>query len=108
MRAKILIPVAVAALALGAVPAAPAVTIGNGLIAALHSQAPLAEAVARKDKQRSCQAADERQRVKLPGPTVAGSTERRSATVACEQPPRSNLNIGNLKAAEASALIAAG
>ena len=72
MRAKHLIPVAVAVLALAAVPAAPAVTIGNGLIAALHSQAPLAEAVARKDKQRSCQAADERQRVKLPGPTAAG------------------------------------
>jgi len=110
MRAKRLsVPVAVAALALAAVPVAPAVTLPNGLLAALHSTATTTAAVSAKSKQRSCQAGDERSRIKIAGPEPARETERRSATVACEQPPRGNLNLnGGLKGAEASALVAAG
>ena len=115
MRAKRLsIPVAVAILALGAVPGASArssVTIANGVLAALHAHATVSQAVEREGtrKVRSCQAGDDRSRVKLPGPTVATETERRAATLACEQPPRSNLNLNDgLKNAQAAALIAAG
>ena len=112
MRAKHLkqlsVPVAVAALALGAAPVAPAVTIPNGLLSALQSRSLAADAVVQqKARQRSCQASD-RNRIKLAGPEPVRETERRSATVACEQPPRSSPNLNGLKGAEASALIAAG
>jgi hypothetical protein len=110
MRAKRLsLPVAVAAVALAAVPSAPAVTIGNGLLATLHAHATVGDVVSRKHNLRSCQAGDDRSRVKLPGPALTQETERKSSTVACEQPPKSGLNLnGGLKGAEASALIAAG
>ena len=110
MRAKRLsLPVAVAALALVAVPSAPAVTIGSGLLAALHAHATASEVVSQKHKLRSCQAGDERNRVRLPGPKITRETERKAATVACEQPPKSGLNLnGGLKGAETSALLAAG
>jgi hypothetical protein len=119
MRAKNLL-LAVALLASIAAPAALAresVTIGAGVVAALQSQAQhvhltgvsVGRAVARKDRLRSCQAGDRRRNVHLPGPTAAGETERKAATVACEQPPRGNLDLsGGLKNAQASALIAAG
>jgi hypothetical protein len=109
MRAKHLsVPFAVAALALAAVPVAPAVTLPNGLLAALRSPATTT-AVSAKSKQRSCQAGDKRSQIKLAGPEPVRETERRSATVACEQPPKGNLSLnGGLKGAEASALAAAG
>ena len=110
MRAKRLsLPVVVAALALAAAPTAPAVTIGNNLLAALHAHATTADVVSRKGKLHSCQAGDDRSRVKLPGPQITRETERKASTVACEQPPKSGLNLGGgLKSAEASALIAGG
>ena len=104
--------VVLALLALTAAPAVLAkgsVTIEARLEVALQGlQANLAPvALAHKDKLRSCQAAAPRSRIKLPG--SAGETERRAATVACEQPPRSNLDLsGGVKAAEASALVSAG
>jgi hypothetical protein len=110
MRAKRLsLPVAVAALALAAAPSAPAVTIGDKLLAALHAHATAGEVVSRKSKLHSCQAGDDRNRVRLPGPELTRETERKAATVACEQPPKGGLDLnGGLKGAEASALIAAG
>lgn len=110
MRAKRLsLPVAVAALALVAVPSAPAVTIGSGLVAALHAHATAADVVSRKHKLHSCQAGDDRSRVRLPGPKLTRETERKASTVACEQPPKGGLNFnGGLKGAETSALLAAG
>jgi hypothetical protein len=111
MRAKHLsIPVAVAALALAAAPVAPAVTLPGGLLAALHARASASDAVAQKNgRRRSCQAGDERSRIRLAGPEPVRETERRSATLACEQPPKTEINLnGGLKGAEASALVAAG
>src|SRR5262249_42173505 len=109
MRAKRLSgPVAVAAPALAAGPAAPAVPPPHGLLGALRAPATTTD-VSAKSKQRSCQAGDERSRIRLAGPEPARETERRSATVACEQPPKGNLSLnGGLKGAEASALVAAG
>jgi hypothetical protein len=115
MRAKRLsIPVALAVVALGAVPGASArssVTLPSGVLAALHAHATVSQAVNRsgKRKVRSCQAGDDRSRIRLPGPTVATETERRAATLACEQPPKSGLNLNDgLKNAQAAAMIAAG
>jgi hypothetical protein len=113
MRAKHLsVPVAVAALALAAAPVAPAVTLPAGLLTALHSssRATVSDVGTQKSsKRRSCQVGDERSRIKLAGPEPVRETERRSATTACEQPPKSNLNLNSgLKGAEASALVAAG
>jgi hypothetical protein len=111
MRAKHLsVPVAVAALALAAAPVAPAVNLPGGLLAALHSRSLATDVAAQKSgKRRSCQAGDDRARIRLAGPEPVRETERKSATTACEQPPKSNLNLnGGLKGAEASALVAAG
>jgi hypothetical protein len=105
--------VALAILALAVAPAALAketVTIDSGLMARLQvAYAVPATAVARKDHVRSCQVGASRSRIKLAGASSAGETERKASTVACEQPPRSNLNLsGGLKGAEASAIAAAG
>ena len=113
MRTKVA-TVVLATLALAAAPAAVAkgsVTIEPRLAFALEGlTAKLAPVVLQhKDKLRSCQVAAPRSRIKLPGSSSAGETERRASTVACEQPPRSNLNLsGGIKAAEASALVSAG
>jgi hypothetical protein len=99
----------VALIALAATPAALAkssVTIDAQLIAALHgAPAQLTPVVLkRKDKMRSCQVAAARSR--LPGAT---ETERRAATVACEEPALGNLNVASaLKSAEAGSLAATG
>ena len=111
MRAKHLsVPVAVAALALAAVPVAPAVNVPGGLLTALHSRSLATDVAARKSSKRhSCQASDNRSRIRLAGPEPVRETERRSATLACEQPPKSSINLNSgLKGAEASALVAAG
>jgi hypothetical protein len=106
--------------ALTAPPAALAkgsVTIGSGTLAALRS-APAQPVPAhltsaqlaprKKDSLHSCQAGDRRSHVRTNASPV-GETERKAAVVACEQPPRSGLNLsGGMKGAEASALIAAG
>jgi hypothetical protein len=102
------------AFALAAAPAALAkgsVTIEARLVLPLHALSGQITPIAleHKDKLRSCQAAAPRSRVRLPGSSSAGETERRASTVACEQPPLSNLNLsGGLKAAEAGALASAG
>lgn len=107
MRRKAVTAV-IALLALAAAPSALAkgsVTIDTRLISALKvSSAAVPVALERKDRLRSCQVGASRSRV--PG---ASETQRKAATVACEQPPRSNLNLpGGLKAAEAGALAAGG
>jgi hypothetical protein len=108
MRRKAAIA-AVALLALAAAPSAlarGAVAIPGPLVGALKGLAPAAvpAALTRKDKLRSCQAGAPRSRVR-----GTNETERRGATVACEEPTRPNLNVGSgLKAAEAGAIAAGG
>jgi len=100
------VSVAIASLVLAAAPAALArgtLSIETAQLTPLHV-AQLAPAVARKETQRSCQAGASRSRIHAGNATV-----RRSSTVACEQPPRSNLNLsGALKGAQAAAVAAAG
>ena len=92
-------------LALAAAPAGfarVALSIGSAQLVPLRL-AP-APASARKEIQRSCQVGASRARAR-----AAGQTERRSSTVACEQPPRSNLDLsGALRGAQAAAVAAAG
>jgi hypothetical protein len=113
MRAKhVLVPLFLAALVLAVAQAASArgsVTIRGAVLAKLHLHATTGQVVSRKHRLHSCQTGDRDARVKLPGPSAVGETERKAATVACEQPPRSDLNLSSgLKSAETSALIAAG
>lgn len=100
-----------ALLALVAAPAAVArstVTIAPSTLSVLRASGTASD-VARKDTRRSCQAGASRSRVRLPGPAAVGETERRSSSVACEQPPRSHVNVaGALNSAEAGAIAAAG
>lgn len=99
------VPVTLAVLALAAAPAASARSALSIEPARLvPSAAAHLTPAAKKESRRSCQAGASRSRVR-----AAGETERRSSTVACEQPPRSNLNLsGALKAAQAAAVAAAG
>jgi hypothetical protein len=99
----------VALLALAATPSALArgtVTINSRIVAELKGLPLPAVPVAltRKDHSRSCQVGASRSAVR-----PANETERKAATVACEQPPRSTINLpGGIKAAEAGALAAGG
>jgi hypothetical protein len=98
MRTKAAIAV-VALLAVAGPPAALArgtVTIDGRIVAALkgHVWKPVPVVIKSKDKIRSCQAGASKSRVRLPGP--AGETVRKASTVACEQPPRSEVNVASL------------
>ncbi len=98
------VPVALAALVFAAAPAAfarGAFSIETAQLAPLRLAPP---AAVKKETRRSCQAGASRSRIRM-----AGETARRSSTVACEQPPRSNLDLsGALKSAQAAAVAAAG
>jgi hypothetical protein len=111
MRARHLsIPVAVAALALGAAPVAPAVTIAPKLLASLQARpvfATVPGVVTRKDRLRSCQAGTGN-RAGTQAVGRAGETQRRASTVACEQPPRSVPNLPGLSNAQTAGVLAAG
>jgi hypothetical protein len=110
MRSK-LASAAIALVAFAAAPSALAsgtVTIAPGLVDTLRVSTAATEVV-RKDNRRSCQAGASRSRVRLPGPSSAGETERRASAVACEQPPRSQPNLsGALSSAETGAIATAG
>jgi hypothetical protein len=104
----LLIAVALAALALAATPVAPAVTIAPKLLATL-SLHPVSTTVVvqQKDKLRSCQVGDgHRAHARSAG--RAGETQRRAATVACEQPPRSTPTLSGLSNSETGAVLGAG
>ncbi|MBV8080307.1 MAG: hypothetical protein JO186_08030 [Actinobacteria bacterium] len=104
----IILVAAVALASLAAAAGASAVTIASSRLTVLASP-PVPVTVSRKDTRRSCQVAASKARVRLPGPSSAAETERRASTVACEQPPRSNLGLsGALKGAEAGAIAVAG
>src|ERR1700674_1061065 len=107
MRTKAVAAV-VALLALAATPAALAkgsVTIDGRLAASLKGpRAQLAPVtLTRRDHLRSCQVGANQARFR-----AATETERKAATVACEQPANANLNLSRLKAIEAGALAANG
>jgi hypothetical protein len=109
MRARHLsLPIAAAALALTATPVAPAVTIAPKLLATLGPQPVLKvdTTLTRKDRLRSCQVGDGK-RAHAQSAGRAGETQRRAATVACEQPPRSTPKLG-LSNAQAAAVLGAG
>lgn len=59
-------------------------------------------------QERSCEAGKTKSRVRVGGSNRLGQVERKGAVVACEQPPRSILNVNGLKSTEANALTAAG
>jgi hypothetical protein len=59
-------------------------------------------------QERSCEAGKTKSRVRVGGSHRLGQVERKGAVVACEQPPRSILNVSGLKSTEANALTAAG
>jgi hypothetical protein len=106
MRAATIVVALFALLAAPATLAKATVSVEGQLIAALRGGHLLGTPIAatRKDSLRSCQAGAERSRAR-----AATETERRASTVACEQPPRSNLSLSSgLKSAEASAIAAAG
>jgi hypothetical protein len=101
-------------LALTAAPAALAkgsVTIGSDTLKALrapHTTLVTVSVTKKKDTLRSCQAGDRRSHVRTSASPL-GETQRQAATVACEQPPRSELNFSNgMKHAQSAALAAAG
>jgi hypothetical protein len=88
-----------------------AVTVDVGPGAGLfRGIAPIrAVAVASTETQeRSCEAGKAKSRVRVGGSNRLGQAERKGAVVACEQPPRSILNVTGLKSAETNALTAAG
>ena len=57
-------------------------------------------------QERSCEAAKSKSRVQTARLNRLGQVERKTATVACEQPPRSILNVPSLKNTEATAITA--
>lgn len=99
---------------LASVVAAPAalartsVTVDVGpAIGLFRGIAPLHTTVAAgvgQSQERSCEA----RRSKSPSSTGLGRTTRKGSVVACEQPPRSSLNLTNLKHTEANAIAALG
>jgi hypothetical protein len=101
--------VALAALATAsAAPAKNTVTIGGSFVKPLRPAA-VPTPVAAKDTRHSCQAGASRKRIILPGPASVSETERKAAVVACEQPPRSHLNVsGALQTAQTGGIAAVG
>jgi hypothetical protein len=89
------------AVLLAAAPAAFAratVTVDVGPATGFFRGIPLIKTVAVGSKSR----------VRVGGSNRLGQVERKGAVVACEQPPRSILNVNGLKSTEANALTAAG
>jgi len=69
-----------------------------------HLAALLLHRPAHVDRTRSCQAGPRESQARAPGPSAIGERERRGATVACEQPPRSQqqpLGLGQIQSATA-------
>ena len=99
---------------LAAVPAAFAratVTIDVGPAVGLFRGSSPVQTVAagsNETQERSCEAGKTKSRVRVGGSNRLGQVRRKGAVVACEQPPRSILNVSGLKSTEANALTAAG
>jgi len=102
------------AVLLAAVPVAFAratVTVDVGPAVVFFRGSPPIQTVAvgsSETQERSCEAGRTKSRVRVGGSNRLGQVERKGAVVACEQPPRSILNITGLKTAEANAITAAG
>ncbi len=102
------------AVLLGAVPAAFAratVTVDVGPAAVLFRGTSSIRTVAvgsNEAQERSCEARRAKSTVRVGGSNRLGGVERKGAVVACEQPPRSILNLTGLRNTEANALTAAG
>jgi hypothetical protein len=90
---------------------AAAVTLPKDAVKALRADATVltpVKIVRKRDTMRSCQAGDHRPRTRT-ATANARETQRQSGSVACEQPPRSELNFSNgLKSAQAAAVAAVG
>jgi hypothetical protein len=59
-------------------------------------------------QERSCEAAKSKSRAQIASSNRLGQVEHKGAAVACEQPPRSILNVTGLKNTEANAIAAVG
>ena len=102
MNRSLMLPLAVLVVALAAVAPAAALS-GEGITAKLDAPGVSAKSSA---KTHTCQAGDTKEKVKSHS-AVIGSA-RKTAVVACEQPPRSELLGPGLKQAAANALAALG
>jgi hypothetical protein len=107
MNRSLLLPLA-GALVLSAAAPAGALT-SEGIPAKLVAPKPAAVAAAKSSssaKTHTCQAGDTKEKAKA-RTTIVGSAKK-TAVVACEQPPRSQLIGAGLKHAAANALAALG
>ena len=102
MNRSLMLLVAVLVAALAAVAPAGALS-SEGITAKLDAPGVSAKSSARTH---TCQAGDTKEKVKSHSAIVGGA--RKTAVVACEQPPRSELLGPGLKQAAANALAALG
>jgi hypothetical protein len=112
-RHQVAAAVAIAVL-LAAAPAAfghTTVTVDKGLAAGLFRGSSSLQTVAvgsTETQERSCEARRAKSRIRVDNSNKVGQVERKGAVVACEQPPRSFVNVSGLKTAETNAIAAAG
>ena len=106
MNRLLLLPLAAALLVLAAAAPAGALS-GEGITVTLSAPRLGATASARSTpKTHTCQAGDTKQKVKAHSAVIGNA--RKTAVVACEQPPRSELIGPGLKQAAANVVAALG
>jgi hypothetical protein len=106
MNRSLVLPLAVLVVGLAAVAPAGALS-GKGITAKLHAPAVSAVAPSKSTaRTHTCQAGDTKEKARSHS-AIVGSA-RKTAVVACEQPPRSELLGSGLKQAAANALAALG
>jgi len=105
MRRSLLLPLAAALVALAAVAPAEALS-GEGITASLNAPKLSASGVKPTSKTHTCQAGDTKEKTKAHS-AIVGSAKK-TAVVACEQPPRSELLGPGLKQAASNVLAALG
>ena len=108
MNRSLLLPLAAAVSALAAAAPAGALT-GEGITAKLVAPKAAAIAAGKSSstaKTHTCQAGDTKEKAKARTTIVGGA--KKTAVVACEQPPRSDVIGPGLKQATANALAALG
>ena len=105
MKRSLVLPLAAGLLALAAVAPAGALS-GEGITASLSAPRVSSSAVKSTAKTHTCQAGDTKEKAKARSTIVGGA--KKTAVVACEQPPRSELLGQGLKQAAASVLATLG
>jgi len=105
MKGSLVLPFAAGLLALAAVAPASALS-GEGITGSLSASKVSSAAVKSTAKTHTCQAGDTKEMTKARSTIVGGA--KKTAVVACEQPPRSELLGQGLKQAAASVLATLG